>query len=241
MRCHFLLFVIIFYHFLSLFIFEVSFALVCDSSLPEIERLAKNVENILSDPNIQRINGCSPIERSVYNKSLSHITSRAKNILSEVEKVLNSTNEKSRLYSKMQSIKEVLECIPQKVPKIKMHCNKGCENGANMYINERRTVFVGFTVFKDVSDDLFMCTDTINRLKDIKKLNLESSIFHEISHMCGTVDLAYVRGVDTSDSSKWKLSSRSRVFEWHRNASHYQYWYLFGFCTPYKDCKAINF
>ena len=165
------------------------------------------------DIDLGRFEGCSEEEMRVLSGQL---------LLSEEiiaglkDEVAGASEEYPGERGALRRVDNALDCIAKKLPKIQVKCDDlGDAHG------------VAFPVF---GNKIAIHHEAISEYSYAGSNYTSSVLIHEVSHKCGMTDGTYFHHDPTPGPSNWGLIS------WTRIASTYQYWVMWGFCVPGKDC-----
>lgn len=197
----------------------------------QVSTLPSNLESI-----IQNLNGCVSDDFQGISESVEKVKVRNLALITEVQSLKNRIDSK-KIKKSLNKILETMECISRKISEgLIFSCNGWrCKESktVNGFINggEHKSIFGSLKVIPHDST-VYVCTDNMRQTFQIHQSNYsnaESTIYHEISHHCGTVDHA----IPNYRRSENKADFFSRPVEhWYNNSHHFGLWYDNDFFLP---------
>lgn len=214
---------------LGLFILS-STIFASDSAQSSLEYIIKNLNLVSLTPfcsetadNDPALKNCSQKETDHLSLASSKISIKLNNLLSQVDKTDKRTLNRKETEFILETAK-TLKCLNKRVSKkIKFECQNSylCEEPYNyvMYVEK-----IPGQLFQDNS--IKACSGIFSYDSD----KLAGIILHEISHLCGTDDLDYLKTENDKPQMEYELDGKK--ISGSKNADSYRYWLEKGFFLP---------
>ncbi len=188
------------------------------------------IENLTS-----AINNCTSEENQLLTNAIKNLKSRHTVLKEEITTKLSQGNLSSGIKRRVRDISKTMECISSEIDKgILYFCNpNGCIQGQYGHIEGRLGRNHRDEYIQPLSRSVNMCMQNLssNNFRSNYFKIIESTLYHELSHLCGTVDYQLVNQFAENPSNAFTAHTPN----WHNSSHHFGAWYSLGFYLPGVD------
>jgi hypothetical protein len=218
------------YFFITVLCIFSSTVFASDTAQSSLEYMIKNLNQISLTPQCSEISETDIALKNCDQKDSDHLTSASSKISAKLDRLIVQIGKFERKNLKREEVgfvKEVektLKCLDKRVSKkVKFECQNSylCEEPYNyvMYVEQ-----IPGQLFQDNS--IKACSNIFSYDSD----KLAGIILHEISHLCGTDDLGYLK--DETAKPQMEYEQDGKKISGAKNADSYRYWLEKGFSLP---------
>lgn len=159
---------------------------------------------------------CNDSQNSQIKHTLSEISIRLESLIGEAKEAVLLPEIKGSSKNKIKDVIWRFECMKKRINKVNYSCGSSiCDKKKVEGHANRRNITV--------------CADNL-------QTSLEDVLVHELSHVCGTVDIMYAPLRDGRPDFSELLNLPLKLNGWGANADHFSAWYSLGFCIPNVSC-----